>query len=73
MEQVDIMLENLSLTDINPYVCGYHDCDPGHRYGPFIRDYYLLHFVVDGTGVLESPGVASPSRPGRSSSSIRTR
>ena len=32
--------------------CGYENCRPDHRYGPTIRDYHLLHFVISGKGVL---------------------
>lgn len=36
----------------NLYVqqCGYEVCEPGHQYGPSVRDYYLIHFVAEGCG-----------------------
>lgn len=46
----DLMLVNLSLREINPVSCGQHHCNPGHRFGPTIRFYYLLHYVVSGRG-----------------------
>ncbi len=36
--------------------CGYEDCKPKHSYGPTVRDYYLLHFVFSGKGVLQING-----------------
>ncbi|NLK17059.1 MAG: AraC family transcriptional regulator [Clostridiales bacterium] len=30
--------------------CGYHRCDPSHTFGPCARDYFLIHFVLDGEG-----------------------
>ena len=33
-----------------PVTLGYDHCEPGHRYGPAVRDYYLLHYVFDGEG-----------------------
>lgn len=48
----DLMIENLNLTDVNPLICGHHECEPGHRYGPATRDYYLIHFVHQGCGTL---------------------
>jgi len=31
--------------------CGEEVCRPGHRYGPAIRPYYLIHFIRSGCGV----------------------
>ena len=38
------------LKPISPVICGYQKCIPSHAYGPAIRDYWLLHFVVSGSG-----------------------
>lgn len=35
---------------------GWEACDPGHPFGPFIRNYYLLHYVVGGKGVYSVSG-----------------
>ena len=29
---------------------GMDECSPGHTFGPYIRDYYLMHIVCDGKG-----------------------
>ena len=34
--------------------CGHEICGPGHRFGPAVRDYYLLHVVRKGCGTLEN-------------------
>lgn len=31
---------------------GHEQCEPGHRYGPAIRDCFLIHFVIRGKGRL---------------------
>lgn len=36
--------------DINPIQFGYEDCEASHDYGPAIRQFWLLHFVVCGKG-----------------------
>lgn len=30
--------------------CGHSKCKPGHRFGPWVRDFYLIHFIVNGNG-----------------------
>lgn len=34
---------------------GHESCRSGHRFGPAIREYFLLHFVVRGKGRLSAP------------------
>lgn len=45
-----IALANKKLADINPLDCGWETCQPGHSFGPSIRDYYLIHYVRRGKG-----------------------
>ena len=45
---------NKHYKEINPTVCGYEECDAEHFYGPAVRSYWLLHFVVSGKGVLRT-------------------
>lgn len=35
---------------LNPIQFGYHDCPPSHAFGPAMRTYWLIHFVVSGWG-----------------------
>lgn len=40
-------------SDLSPIFVGEQDCDRGHSFGPFVRDYYLIHFCSSGCGVLK--------------------
>ncbi len=31
---------------------GDHKCDKGHSFGPYIREHYLIHFCISGSGVI---------------------
>lgn len=42
-----------TLTDIIPIVCGEHRCPPSHSFGPFVRDYFMLHYCLCGKGVIQ--------------------
>lgn len=53
----------LSRTDnieLNLYQYGEENCDKGHRFGPAVRQHYLFHYVISGTGVLNSEYGAFP-------------
>lgn len=41
---------NKNFTDVNPIQYGYEECENRHSFGPAVRDYWLLHFVVSGKG-----------------------
>lgn len=41
---------NPGFTDLNIYQCGIEDCYPGYIYGPAVRDHFLLHFILNGSG-----------------------
>lgn len=41
---------------LNPMTFGYQDCTPRYSYGPAVRDYWLLHYVVSGTGIFRREG-----------------
>lgn len=47
----DIVLINRDFHELNPLIVGEEDCEPGHTYGPAVRDYTLIHFVDHGTGI----------------------
>lgn len=53
----DIPLLNKGFHDVNPVICGWQDCPSGHAFGPAIRQYYLIHYVMDGKGIFERQGI----------------
>ena len=38
------------------YTCGYENCEPGHSYGPLLRNGYLVHYVLSGRGIYQARG-----------------
>ena len=48
-----IIADEDSFYDISPIFAGDEECAPGHKFGPAVRDYYLIHFCLDGKGTLE--------------------
>lgn len=41
-----------SLSDLAIYSAGYEECSEGYSYGPRLRSYHVIHFVLSGKGVL---------------------
>ena len=39
--------------------CGYEDCAPGHSYGSIMRNGYLIHSVLKGSGIYKARGKIS--------------
>ncbi len=42
--------EEQTISELATYQCGHENCTPGHIYGYAIRDHYLLHYIVSGSG-----------------------
>lgn len=48
------LFPNVHFLDLRPYQYGWEKCEPLHSFGPFIRNHYLLHYVISGQGTLSS-------------------
>ena len=38
-------------TDLNVYRCGIEECKPGYAWGPGVRDHFIVHYILSGTGI----------------------
>lgn len=61
---IDIFINNRHLSDLNPLTAGIEQCLPGHSFGPAIRPYTLIHFVLKGTGIFQKNGKTYPVHAG---------
>ena len=48
----EIMMQNTTAQDFIPIFAGHEVCKSGHKFGPFARNYYIIHFCLKGKGVL---------------------
>ena len=53
--------DNVELSIFN---CGHEYCQPGHTWGPGVRDHYLIHLVVAGRGIYQVGNVSYPLQEG---------
>lgn len=44
------------INPINLDYCGMEQCDPEHKFGPYVRTCYVVHFVISGKGKLVKNG-----------------
>lgn len=51
-----VMVGNEGYQGLNPIEFGYEDCNKSHFFGPAVRSYWLLHFVVSGKGIFRANG-----------------
>lgn len=63
------MQHNVFITDegyqgLNPMQFGFHDCEKSHYFGPAVRTYWLIHFVVSGFGTFHKGGNTYHIKPG---------
>ena len=65
MAEKNLFLTNRNLRDLNPLVAGEEHCAPGHSFGPAIRKYTLIHYVVSGRGTLYARDGAYPVEAGQ--------
>lgn len=52
----EYILKNRHLNDLNPILFGEEECSPGHSFGPKVRNYTLIHFVIKGHGTFMREG-----------------
>ena len=48
----ETMIESCDAKDIVPIFSGHQLCNKGHSFGPYTRNYYLIHFCLKGKGKL---------------------
>jgi len=51
--QHSVAIANQHFQDINPRTCGWEACSPAHGFGPTVRSYWLIHYVMEGEGVFK--------------------
>ena len=61
----ELLLTNRKLQDLNPLIAGEEACAPGHSFGPAIRKYTLIHYVLRGKGTLYARGGAHAVHAGQ--------
>ncbi len=45
--------DNSNSADLFMYYCGISACEPGYSWGPSLREHFLLHYVLEGEGILK--------------------
>lgn len=51
--------------DLNMYQCGIEQCHPSHEAGPSLRDHYLIHYILEGSGTFYMDDIKYTLRKGQ--------
>lgn len=54
--QTNVIVMTQGYGALNPMQFGWETCKPSHSYGPAVRDYWLLHYIVRGNGKFHREG-----------------
>ncbi len=54
---VHAIFPNENYLDFRPYQYGWEACAPLHSFGPFVRNHFLFHYIIQGSGILYSHAV----------------
>ncbi len=60
----DVIINDKGYSGLNPVEFGFEDCENDSFYGPAIRTYWLIHFVVSGSGIFRIDGKEYQLKPG---------
>lgn len=52
----DEIIINQNYSGLNPVQFGSEKCRSGWAYGPYVRTFWLLHYIVSGFGTFERDG-----------------
>ena len=47
-----VYIRNMGYPGLNPTHLGWRNCPTNHQNGPYVRPYWLLYYVVSGSGTL---------------------
>lgn len=66
---MEVLMKNFSVSDgigclITPIFVGHHACECGHSYGPYVREYYIIHMCLCGKGTLKNKDGVFSVNPG---------
>lgn len=64
-KKFDLFFEDNSFTDLNPLFVGAEQCAPGYSYGPRMRDYTIIHYILNGKGTVECNGSVRTAEKGQ--------
>lgn len=65
MNGKEFILTNRELKDLNPLIVGEEECVSCHSFGPAVRNYTLIHYVLSGKGVFYARGGVHPVQQGQ--------
>lgn len=60
-----VYTNRIQLADLDIYECGTEECSPGYACGPSMREFYILHYILDGKGLFKLGDKSYPLEKGK--------
>lgn len=64
-KQHDKTVINRHFKELNPLVAGWQECDFSYSFGPAIREFYVIHYIVSGKGSFKNKNGHYSLEPGQ--------
>ena len=52
LKDYSLAVAGFKFTELNILSAGTQKCEPGYKYGPAVRNHYLIHYIINGKGIL---------------------
>ena len=52
LKDYSLAVAGFKFTELNILSAGTQKCEPGYKYGPAVRNHYLIHYITNGKGIL---------------------
>ena len=65
LKDYSLAVAGFKFTELNILSAGTQECEPEYKYGPAVRNHYLIHYILNGRGIFRFDGKTYPVKSGQ--------
>lgn len=65
LKDYSLAVAGFKFTELNILSAGTQECEPCYKYGPAVRNHYIIHYILQGKGILRFDGKTYPIKSGQ--------